>query len=84
MDDLLKPQIDLRKQPTVVCEECGGIFFKEVVMIKKVNKLFEEDVMIKKVNKLLTGTPDHTVVPFPTYRCDDCGHVNEEFKLFDK
>ena len=53
-------------------------------MIKKVNKLFEEDVMIKKVNKLLTGTPDHTVVPFPTYRCDDCGHVNEEFKLFDK
>ena len=71
MDDLLKPQIDLRKQPTVVCDECGGMFFKEVVMIKK-------------VNKLLTGTPDHTVVPFPTYRCDDCGHVNDEFKLFDK
>jgi hypothetical protein len=39
MDDLLKPKIDLKQQPTLVCEECGGIYFKEVVMIKKVNKL---------------------------------------------
>jgi uncharacterized Zn finger protein len=71
MEDLLKPKIDLKQQPTLVCEECGGIYFKEVVMIKK-------------VNKLLTGSSEDTIVPFPTYRCDDCGHVNEEFKLFDK
>lgn len=71
MDDLLQPKIDLRKQPTIECDECKSIYFKEIVMIKK-------------VNKLLTGTPDHTVVPFPSYRCDDCGHVNEEFKIFDK
>ena len=71
MDDLLKPKIDLRIQPTVECSECKSIYFKEVVLIKK-------------VNKLLTGSPEDTIVPFPTYRCDDCGHVNEEFKLFDK
>ena len=71
MDDLLQPKIDLRTQPTIECEECKSIFFKEVVMIKK-------------VNKLLTGSSEDNIVPFPTYRCDDCGHVNEEFKLFDK
>ena len=46
--------------------------------------IFKEVVMIKKVNKLLTGSQEDTIVPFPSYRCDDCGHVNEEFKLFDK
>jgi uncharacterized Zn finger protein len=70
MEDLIQPRIDLKKQPTVVCEECGSTYFKEVVLIKK-------------VAALLTGSSEDTIVPFPTYRCDDCGHVNEEFKLFD-
>ena len=71
MDDILKPKIDLKKQLTLVCEKCDSIYFKEVTMIKK-------------VNKLLTGSNEDTIVPLPTYRCDDCGHVNEDFKLFDK
>ena len=71
MDDLLQPKIDLRTQPTIECEECKSTYFKEIVLIKK-------------VNKLLTGSSEDTIVPFPTYRCDDCGHVNDEFKLFDK
>ena len=36
MDDLLQPKIDLKKQPTLECEQCESIYFKEVVMIKKV------------------------------------------------
>jgi uncharacterized Zn finger protein len=71
MDDLLRPKIDLKQQPSVICENCGGMYFKEVVLIKK-------------VNKLITGTDTHTIVPFPTYRCDDCGHVNDDFRLFDE
>ena len=71
MDDLLKPQIDLRKQPTVECEKCDSQYFQEVVMVKK-------------VNKLLTGSQEDTIVPFPTYRCADCGHVNDDFRIFDK
>lgn len=76
MDNLINteknlPKIDLREQPTVVCESCGSIYFKEIVLIKKVSKLY-------------TGSFEDTLVPFPTYRCDDCGHVNEDFKLFDK
>jgi hypothetical protein len=34
-----KPKIDLKKQPTVVCEECENNTFREVVLIKKVPKL---------------------------------------------
>jgi predicted nucleic acid-binding Zn ribbon protein len=70
MNDFLNPTIDLKKQPTVVCEKCNGITFKEVTLIKK-------------VPKLLLGSKEDTIVPFPTYKCDDCGHMNEEFRLFD-
>ena len=74
MDNLINteknlPKIDLREQPTIVCESCGSMYFKEIVLIKKVSKLY-------------TGSLEDTLVPFPTYRCDDCGHVNSEFELF--
>lgn len=65
-----KLRINLREQPTVLCEKCESAFFQEIVMVKK-------------VSKLLTGEPDDTIVPFPTYRCAECGHVNDEFKVFD-
>lgn len=71
MSELVTPKIDLREQPTVSCEECGGEFFKEVTILKK-------------VSRLLTGSSDDTLVPFPTYMCNECGHVNQEFRLFDK
>lgn len=71
MDDIIRPKIDLRQQPTVTCEDCGGIYFKEVTMLKK-------------VPKLLTGSPEDVVVPFPTYMCNNCGFINQEFLLFDK
>ena len=74
MDNLINtesnlPRIDLKEQPTLVCEVCDSKYFKEVVLVKK-------------VSKLLTGSMEDTIVPFPTYRCDDCGHVNKEFELF--
>jgi uncharacterized Zn finger protein len=69
-NDLLKPKIDLRQQPTVACESCGHTYFREVVILKK-------------VSKLLTGSSEDTLVPFPTYKCDSCGYVNDDFKLFD-
>jgi len=70
MSELLKPKIDLREQPTVTCETCNGEFFKEVVILKK-------------VSRMLTGSSEDTIVPFPTYKCDSCGHVNKDFRLFD-
>lgn len=70
-DNIIRPKIDLKQQPTVTCEDCGGIYFKEVTMLKK-------------VPKLLTGSPEDVVVPFPTYMCNNCGFINQEFLLFDK
>jgi uncharacterized Zn finger protein len=69
MENNAEAKIDLKEQPTIVCEKCGSFFFEEVTMIKKVSRLF-------------TGSSQDTIVPFPTYRCADCGHVNDEFKLF--
>ena len=71
MDNILKPKINLKDQPTVECEKCKSKFFKEVVMLKK-------------VSKILTGSPEDTIVTFPTYMCNECGNVNKDFKLFDK
>ena len=67
--ELPKMKIDLREQPTVKCEKCESVWFQEVTMIKK-------------VSKLLTGGTEDTIVPFPTYRCADCGHMNEDFNVF--
>jgi len=67
--DITKPKIDLREQPTIACEKCESIFFKEVVIIKR-------------VSKLLTGSPKDADVPFPTYMCEKCGHVNKDFNPF--
>ena len=69
MEDIIKPKIDLKQQPTVVCEKCESKYFKEVVIIKK-------------VSKLMTGSSEDTLVPFPTYMCNNCGHVNPDFELF--
>ncbi len=71
MENIGKPKINLKEQPTITCDSCGKKFFKEVVLIKK-------------VPKLLTGSPEDTLVPFPTYMCESCGHVNEEFDIFEK
>ena len=69
MDDIIKPKINLRQQETITCSDCGSKFFKEVVLLKK-------------VPKLLTGSHEDTIVPFPTYMCIECGHVNVDFDLF--
>jgi predicted nucleic acid-binding Zn ribbon protein len=68
--DLLKPKIDLKQQPSVSCEKCGSIYFREVVGIKR-------------VSKILTGSSQDTDVPFPTYKCDNCGHINKEYDIFN-
>ena len=69
MEETTQPRIDIKQQQTVKCEKCACKYFKEVTLIKK-------------IPKLLTGSDEDTIVPFPTYRCDDCGYVNDDFELF--
>lgn len=50
----------------IKCEHCGGMFFKQVVVLNS-------------VPKLLVGAAEDVIIPAPTFRCDDCGGVNEAF-----
>jgi uncharacterized Zn finger protein len=70
MQQLDKPKINLREVPTIKCEQCGGIYFREVIYLKL-------------VPKLLVGAQEDTTVPFPIYKCDSCGHVNKGFNPFE-
>ena len=70
MNDLT-PKVNLRDSETIKCEKCESIYFREVIYIKK-------------VSKLLTGSSEDTIVPFPIYKCDSCGHVNNGFNPFDE
>jgi predicted nucleic acid-binding Zn ribbon protein len=29
----------------------------------------------------LTGSSQDALVPFPMYKCESCGHINEEFQM---
>ena len=66
MDNGLK--IDLKAAETVVSEKCNNTTFSEVFSFKK-------------VSKLLTGSSQDALVPFPMYKCESCGHINEEFQM---
>lgn len=68
--DLQQPRINLRECPTIKCEKCDGIYFREVIYLKKVSKL--------------QGAAEDTTVPFPIYKCDGCGHINKGFNPFEE
>lgn len=70
MQDLQQPRIDLRDCETIKCENCGGIYFKETHILKKVSKL--------------QGAPTDQNVPIPIYMCEKCGHVNAGFNPFEE
>jgi len=69
MSEIIRPKIELNQLDAIQCEKCEC-------------KLFNEVSMLKKIPALMTGSPQDTIVPFPTYSCKDCGHVNEELNPF--
>ena len=68
--ETIKPKVNLRECETIKCEKCDSSYFREVIYIKK-------------VSKLLTGSAEDTTVPFPIYKCDECGHINKGFNPFE-
>ena len=50
----------------IVCENCGCKFFRPVNAFKR-------------LSALISPTGKEQIVPIPVYRCDECGHINEEF-----
>ena len=58
----------LNQSTAIVCESCQ-------------NPTFIEVTYLRKVSRLLTGRPDDSLMPVPTFACSNCGSVNEEFKI---
>ena len=50
----------------LVCDECNGKIFKSVQMFKR-------------LSALISPTGKEQIAPIPLFRCDDCGHINDEF-----
>lgn len=61
-------RIGLDNTKAIVCEACG-------------NDTFQEAVYLRTVSKLLTGQPEDGLIPFSTFVCTKCGHVNKQFAL---
>ena len=59
-------KIDAAKLKDITCEECEG-------------KVFRQASMFKRLSALISPTGKEQIVPIPVFRCDDCGHINEEF-----
>lgn len=59
--------ISLDKTTPILCEECEGATFQQVVYIRK-------------VSKFLTGEPQDGIIPIPSFACTNCHHVNLEFQ----
>ena len=71
MSQLETPKVNLRDCETLKCENCGSIYFKEAVYLKR-------------VPALMTGSREDTIVPFPIHMCIKCDHVNKGFNPFEE
>lgn len=58
--------VDITQTTGVKCEECGGIYF-------------DQSLVLRKASAILTGTGQPGYVPIPVFSCKKCGHVNSEF-----
>ena len=67
MSKLTAPGIKPTDMQPIICKECDGMYFRQVMAINK-------------VSKLLTGSDKDTMVPIPVFRCDDCGAIPDEFQ----
>tara|TARA_Y100000034_G_C6578512_1_gene250918 strand:- start:29 stop:277 length:249 start_codon:yes stop_codon:yes gene_type:complete len=61
-----KINVKLEDLKDIVCENCGGKYFKQVQAFKR-------------LSALISPSGKEEIVPVPTFRCDDCGNINEEF-----
>jgi len=68
-----QPQLNITVDKTtqVVCEHCES-------------DTFIEGLFLRKASKFITGQPQDSIIPVPTFICAQCGKVNEEFTIKQK
>jgi|TARA_Y100000361_G_C10855470_1_gene186570 hypothetical protein len=59
--------VDLTHAKDIVCEECGGMGFRQTMMLKK-------------LSALVSPTGQEALIPVAAFACDSCGHINKEFR----
>jgi|TARA_E500000305_G_scaffold88813_1_gene75654 uncharacterized Zn finger protein len=62
--------MDPSSMKDIKCENCGCQFFRQVHAFKRVSALVSE-------------TGKEQIIPVPTFRCDECGFINEEFRIIE-
>tara|TARA_R110000803_G_scaffold42850_5_gene91668 strand:+ start:21068 stop:21301 length:234 start_codon:yes stop_codon:yes gene_type:complete len=63
-----KPQLKPEDLNDIVCEQCSGKYFRQVSAFKK-------------VSAIMSPTGKEQIAPVPSFRCDDCDHINKEFQI---
>lgn len=66
MNQQIQQHLSLAQTKGTDCSNCGGVFFKQVVILRT-------------VSKLLAGTTEDLLQLVPVFRCDDCGELCKEF-----
>ena len=66
-----KVQLKPEDLKDIVCENCGCKYFRQVNAFKR-------------ISALVSPTGKEQIMPVPTFRCDDCGFINEEFRPIEE
>ena len=67
----LNMQIKPEDLKDIACEQCGCKYFRQVNAFKR-------------ISALVSPSGKEQIVPVPTFRCDECGFINEEFRPIEQ
>ena len=59
-------RIDATSAKDVSCDDCEGLFFEPIVVLKK-------------LSALASPTGQEIIIPAQLFRCAGCKHINKEF-----
>ena len=62
-----KINVKLEDLKDIVCENCECKYFRPVQAFKR-------------LSALISPSGKEQIVPVPVYRCDECGHINDDFQ----
>lgn len=58
--------VDLSQADDITCENCGNYTFNEVLLMKR-------------LSALISPNGQESIVPIPTFACNACGFINQQF-----
>ena len=62
--------VDLTHAKDIKCDKCGGMGFRQ-------------SMMLKKLSALVSPNGQEAIIPVMAFACDSCGHINKEFQDAD-